>query len=401
VADRFPATFLQEWYADAHDSGWSDLAVAIPVRLAPGHDERHVRQALADLTARHEALRTTLVRTEQGLRQEVAATGTIPCTVAARAEPRPFEVCGGALAGAVLERDLAGGVLVVYAHHAICDGWSAGIIHRDLTELCEARRDGRPPRLPELALQFADFACWEHEIRRRPVPRYWRDRLGDRPRLRLDVDPAALGRPARLHETSLPSVPPHSARALAALAASLRTTRSRLLGALVVATLRPFADDRVRIGLIASNRHRPELRDTVGDLWDQLPVTVDVSGEPTLSELATRYDGEVTAAQDHHVPLAVLAPLLGPGPLFDVRVNHFPDTVPDDDVRVRPRPHVVDRWWPGLALIDFQFRDRADGGVDCHLLVNVAAVPAERIDAITARFAEVVAAVAQPVGGRC
>lgn len=381
MADRFPATFLQEWYADAHDSGWSDLSVSVPVGLPAGCGEAVVRQALADLAARHEAFRTTLVRTAAGVEQEVAATATVPLTTHADA---PFQVCGGPLARAALT---PGGVLLV-AHHAICDGSSAGVAHRDLTELCLARHEGRAPMLPDLDLQFADYAVWEHAARQRPVPPYWRDRLRGLTRLRL-ADPAALHRPARLESVPLPVLPP------GALAGSPGTTTSRVLGALAVAALQPFAGERVTVGLITSNRHRPELRHVVGDLWDQVPVTVDVSDDPVFDRLVVRYDEAVSAAQDHHVPLAVLAPLLGPGPLFDVRVNHFPDAVPDGGPP--RRTDVVDRWWHGLSLLDFQFRTRPDGGVDGNLLVNVEAVPADRVELIRERFGQVALA---PVGGR-
>lgn len=386
MADRFPATFLQEWYADAHVSGWSDLGVTVAVRLPHGCGETCVRRTLADLAARHEAFRTTLLRDDTGLWQHVDTEGTVPLGGGGT----EFQVCGGQLAHAVLHD----GTLLIHAHHAICDGWSAGVVHRDVTELHAARHEDRAPVLPDLPLQFADYAVWEHEARQRPVPPYWRTALGgDRPRLRLAV--GGLDQPARLRGTPLPALPPAAGQALAAQAMSARTTVSRLLAALAVAAVAPFADGPVRLGLITSNRHRPELRDVVGDLWDQLPVTVDVAGEPPLDELVARYDAAVTAAQDHHVPLAVVAPLLrtASDPLFDVRVNHFPDT---DAPAPPPRTQVVDRWWTGLSLLDFQFRTRADGGVDGQLLVNTTAVPPDRVAAVVARYA----AMTQPAGVR-
>lgn len=372
MADRFPATFLQEWYADAHDSGLSDLTVSVDVPLPPDYDMDCLRLALTDLATRHEAFRTTLARTPDGLTQEVATTGTVDFGA-----PQPFRVVGGPL---VLAEPRRGGV-IVHAHHAVCDGWSAGLVRRDLTELYRARVGRRAPVLPELDLQFGDYACWEHAMRRLPPPAYWRARL-DRPRPRLGPDADHL--PARLRNVPMPPVAP---QVFEVLALSLRTTVSRLLGAVAVATLLPFLGDGIVVGQITSNRHRPELRDVVGDLWDQVPVALEPCGD--FAELATRYDVAVAGAQDHHVPVAVLAPLLrpGPGPLFDVRVNHFPD-LGDADPPVRTL--VVDRWWPGLGLLDFQYRTRADGGIACALLVNEAAVEADRVAEISRRFGRVV-----------
>ena len=387
VADRFPATYLQEWYADAHDSGLSDLSVSVAVPLPHDYDETCLRLALADLAARHEAFRTTLVRTPAGLRQEVAAAGSVPLAEPGTAH-EPFRVVGGPL---VWAEPLAAAV-VVHAHHAVCDGWSTELVRRDLAELYRARSTGCEPVLPRLDLQFADYASWEHTARHLPPPEYWLTRL-DRPRPRLAADSDADQRPARLRTVPLPRVQATAARQLEVLAAVLQTTMSRLLGAVAVATLLPFAGDGIVIGQIMSNRHRPELRNVVGDLWDQVPVPVDLSGlfgPAAFAELAARYDEAVTGAQDHHVPVAVLAPVLrpGPGPLFDVRVNHFPDIGHAD--APPPRPLTVDRWWTGLSLIDFQFRTRADGGVDGALLVNEAAVPTARVAEITRRFGQTV-----------
>lgn len=375
MADRFPATYLQEWYADAHDSGLSDLSVAVDVALPPNRDEGCLELALDDLVARHEAFRTTLVRTPDGLAQEVAPTGTMPF-----GSSEPFRVVGGPLVRAEPRHD---GV-VVHAHHAVCDGWSTGLVRRDLTELYHARSMGRAPVLPTLDLQFADYACWEHAARRLPPPEYWRARL-DLPRPRLGTDADHL--PARLRTVPLPPVEVSAAGALEVLAVSLRTTKSRLLGAVAVATLLPFLGDGIVIGQITSNRHRPELRDVVGDLWDQVPVALAPCGD--FPELALRYDAAVTGAHDHHVPVATLASLLrpGPGPLFDVRVNYFPDP---GDTNPPTRTLMVDRWWPGLGLLDFQYRTRTDGGIACALLVNEVAVAPDRVAEIARRFVRVV-----------
>ncbi|WP_159425233.1 non-ribosomal peptide synthetase [Streptomyces sp. TLI_053] len=206
-ADRsrpLPASYAQQrlWLIE-------QLATDLPVynmyfatTLTGELDEEALRWAADRLTERHEALRTALRESPEGLRQVILPD--------LRADFRRHDLTGAPaealdplmdeitrtrfdLAVAPLVRfDLVHcaerrWILVVTQHHVISDGWSTGVIRRELSELYAARVQGRPAELPELAVQYADYAVWERswlgsELARRQKA-FWRGQLADLPPL--------------------------------------------------------------------------------------------------------------------------------------------------------------------------------------------------------------------------
>ena len=107
---------------------------------------------------------------------------------------RPFDLAQGPLFRASLLRLAEDDhVLLLTMHHIVSDGWSMGIFTRELTALYEAFSEGKPSPLPELPIQYADFAVWQREWLQGEVLEkqlsYWRERLGgDLPVLELPTD---------------------------------------------------------------------------------------------------------------------------------------------------------------------------------------------------------------------
>lgn len=185
-------------------------------------------------------------------------------------------------------------VFLLDFHHIACDGWSERVTLNEIAALYEAYRDGKPDPLPELRLQYFDFAVWQ---RRRLASSaveahhdYWRARLGDEiPRLELPTDrPIPLRR--RYQGASMGyELDAPLADALRRLAREHNATLYMVaLTTFVILLHRYTGQDAIAIGSPINNREREEFHDLIGYFVTRLPLYVDVSGDPTVVELLGR-----------------------------------------------------------------------------------------------------------------
>ena len=212
-AGPLPVSYGQQrlWFLDRLEPGAPVYTTVTLLRL----DEPVARQALeASLTAiveRHEVLRTTFVDVggepqqvihpvtalsvaDVDLRVEPAESRRAAATAVARAEAgRGFDLETGPLLRATLIRlDEEAAVLVLAVHHIATDGWSMGVLSRELRTLYGAAVAGRPAELPALPIQYVDYARWQREwlqgdVLGRQVA-YWRERLAGIEPLVLPTD---------------------------------------------------------------------------------------------------------------------------------------------------------------------------------------------------------------------
>lgn len=372
--DSYASSYGQEslW----QPNGLSAINVPAVVRVT---DPRQVPDALNVLCARHDAFRTVLARDADGvLRQQVVRTGwldlytvdhrasereALPAILLAGAE-RPFHVDGGPLAFAELH-SFAGAesLLVVWLHHAVSDLASSQVVADDLRHLLRGTDPG-PVRYQMSAFGEAERAVTLSA----GLARYWQEAVAGADR---DI---GLPRPAgKMHRNIRPALPRLSVAqvdALMLLATEQRTTITAVLMAAMVACHAPEAiAERVLVGLTKSNRDHPRLRSAVGCLADQLPLVVNVGGNPTFADFVGRVRESMIDAFDHRAPLGTLRPLLGPRqtPVFALNLNFLP-TRPgqESDVDfpaglVKSRP---DPWWLGEAVVDYRPRidSRGMGG---------------------------------------
>jgi hypothetical protein len=426
--DIYPASYGQEslWTA----SGLSAINVPAVVRLRGAVRLSQVRDVLNTVCARHDAFRTVLARDRGGiLRQWVARSGWLdlvavehdgdaderfPALLLAGAE-RPFSVDGGPLALAELHSfGTLDHVLIVWLHHAISDLASSQVVVDDLRNLFLGTDPG-PVRY-----QSSRFAEQERAVSVPPeLWRYWSGALASVDR-RLGV-PRPAGRIHRGIRPALPRLSNAVVDSLSLLATEQRTTITAVLVAAMVAAHAPeAAADRVLVGLTKSNRDHPRLRSTVGCLADQLPLVVDVAGNPTFGDFVGRVRESMLDAFDHRAPLGALLPIIGRflAPVFTLNLNFLPPgqvipqprgsgdlqvldmAFPTGLVKTRPDP-----WWLGEAVLDYRPRiDRhgltgeieGDAGVHdagtvswfgerfSSLLQTVAEVPGLRLSELTA-----------------
>ncbi|HEX6862682.1 MAG TPA: condensation domain-containing protein, partial [Thermoanaerobaculia bacterium] len=307
-------------------------------------------RSLGEVVRRHEILRTTFLLRDDEPVQAVALAGCVPLpgidlaalppevrererqAVFASMASRPFDLRRGPLLRCVLLRSGEGEHAFLYAmHHIVTDGWSEAIFVRELAALYHDFTAGLPPSLPELPIQYGDFAQWQRdwlqgEVLERLLA-YWQARLEGAPAV-LEL-PADHPRPALFsyRGSAVPFTVP------AEVSASLRrlperetaTLFSLLLAAYGVLLDRHTGQPDLLIGSPVANRNAPELEELIGLFLDTLVLRLDLSGNPTFRELLRQAQEVVLGAHEHQdLIFERLLPALGldrdpsRNPLFQV-----------------------------------------------------------------------------------
>ncbi|HEY0171322.1 MAG TPA: amino acid adenylation domain-containing protein [Pyrinomonadaceae bacterium] len=350
-AGPFPLSFAQQrlWFLEQLEPD-GPYKVPAAFRLRGRLNVAALEQSVNEVIGRHEVLRTTFAEVEGRPAQVVAPrlTLSIPVedlsrlTEAERAESvrrtaahlgrRPFDLGRGPLVGVALVRLTEDEHLFWFLmHHIVSDGWSIGVLVNELSAAYEAFDAGRRPELPELPVQYADFAVWQRgwlrgEALARQI-KYWKERLGGNPpALELPTDrprpPVQSYRGALL--TRL--VEPGLTALLKELARREGVTPYMLLLAVFKTLLRRHAgQEDIVVGTPVANRNRTELEPLIGFFVNTLVLRTDLSGDPTFRELLGRVREVTLGAFAHQdVPFEKLVEELQPErdtsrtPLFQV-----------------------------------------------------------------------------------
>ena len=318
----FRLSFAQEriWFLEQLDPGTPVFTVSIALRVAGPLDLGALDRALAALSERHETLRTRFVPGDQGPVQEVLRHAPITVEIVDRRGEDLADVRAMIRAGADVAFDLAvaplmkvtlvrlaedDAVLIVCAHHIICDGPSAGILWRDLCELYRAVVQGTQPRLPELPVQYADFAEWQRDIVDEQVlageMKFWRGELrGTTGRCPLPLDhprpPVQDNRGDMLTRTL-------SARRAAALLDVCRAERVSpfmlVLAAYELALTRSSGRADFCVGTSVANRTQRDVEEVLGCFLNLIPIRSDTPGDPALKDLLHRVRQRCLRAYGH------------------------------------------------------------------------------------------------------
>ncbi|TDQ00506.1 non-ribosomal peptide synthetase [Labedaea rhizosphaerae] len=280
-----PLSFGQSrmWVNDRMRPRSREWVSALFLRVSTGTTVDEVQQALNQLLARHETLRTRFTLRAGEAVQVIDPPGTYELRVMSHDEvpdadfhtaldqelDRGFDIASGPMTRALLRPEDDHQLLVISAHHIVLDGWSSAILERDFHELLGAVQDGRTPNLPPPALQYADFAAWQrNRLDDQVIAKelsYWRAVLEDAhpTTLRLDKPRPAVrdGRGAIVGFT----VPAAVAKALDKRGrAASATPFMTLLTAFSTLLARYSSDWDVVVGTPLAGRDRPELENMVG-----------------------------------------------------------------------------------------------------------------------------------------
>ncbi|HEY4576050.1 MAG TPA: condensation domain-containing protein, partial [Thermoanaerobaculia bacterium] len=347
-----PLSFAQQrlWFLDQLQPGSPVYNMPVGLRLSGRLEIAALRASLSEVVRRHESLRTVFSQVDGEPVQRIQAPAEVSLPVidlgglgeglaeselarlAGEYARRPFDLAAGPLLRCALVRlGETEHAALLNQHHIVSDGWSTGVLVHEIVTLYSAFVTGQPSPLPELAVQYADFAVWQRgwlagEVLERQVS-YWRQRLAGVPALlELPTDrprPAFRSqRGARLafHLSS------DTWRDLKALGRREGVTEFMTLLALFQALLGRLAgQEELTVGTVVANRGRSELEPLIGFFANTLVMRGDLSGRPSARDLLLRAREsalEVYAHQD--LPFEQLVEALQPvratsyTPLFQV-----------------------------------------------------------------------------------
>ncbi len=347
-----PLSFAQErlWFLDRLESLSSAYNVPAAVRIGGNLDNAVLTACLMEIVRRHEVLRTTFRdlngRPEQhvgpsvGWRlpvidlsalSAVARHSTSELLAATEAE-RPFDLSAGPLLRTLLIRHQPDDhLLVVNLHHIVADGWSLGIMVKELAALYAAFLAGRPSPLAELPIQYGDFTCWQRawleagELERQLTA--WRQQLVGAPTvLELPTDrPRPSVQSYRGARQSVALSPELSDQLLEQSRAQDVTLFMTLLASFAVVLSRHSGQEDLLIGTPIANRNRIELEELIGFFANTLALRVDLSAAATSQDLLAAVRRRALAAYAHQdLPFEKLVDALEPQrdlsrqPLFQV-----------------------------------------------------------------------------------
>ncbi|MGA3948830.1 amino acid adenylation domain-containing protein [Ralstonia nicotianae] len=327
AADRgapLPLSFAQQrlWFLAQMEGGSEAYHIPVGLRLKGELDEDALRRALDRIVARHEALRTCFEVQEGQAVQRVASADVgfaLDCvdlqgqadreqalaTLSEREANTPFDLAHGPLIrGRLVKLGEHEHVLLITMHHIVSDGWSQGVLARELGTLYEAYRSGGEDPLPALPIQYADYAVWQRrwleggELQRHGT--YWEQALASAPTL-LSL-PTDRARPAQ-QDYAGGSVEVAFDETLSAGLRKLSQRHGTTLFMTVLAgwsalLSRLSGQDEVVVGSPVANRTRSEVESLIGFFVNTLALRVEVGGV-TVSELLGRVKAKVLEAQAH------------------------------------------------------------------------------------------------------
>ncbi|MER5985967.1 amino acid adenylation domain-containing protein [Streptomyces sp. NPDC001787] len=387
------------WFLSRIGQG-PDYNLPFALRLRGPLDTGALRAALTDVVNRHEALRTVFPEHDGEPGQHILPAGAVPVTVEPVDCP-PADLARTLAALAAREFDLEtqpplrtalyrtgadDHVLSLVAHHIASDGWSLGVLLRDLTAAYTARCEGRGPSLAPLPVQYADYTLWQHTVLGdeddpdSPAARqlaFWRESLAgvpaelelpyDRPRP-PEADTSGATVPvefdAALHERLLRRAGEHGCTVFMVLQAALATLLSRL-----------GAGTDIPIGAPVAGRSDEALEDLVGFFINTLVLRTDVSGDPTFAHLLDRVRESDLSAYDHaELPFERVVEAVNPDrslsrhPLFQVVLqldgsvaDHL--ELPGIECAEEPVGFDVSKFDLRLGLVDHRDADGAPAGI--------------------------------------
>jgi amino acid adenylation domain-containing protein len=311
-------------------------------------------RCLTEIVNRHESLRTTFTSVEGQPVQVIAPRASIPLTVvdlrdrpaeqrapaaarlASAQAGEPFDLARGPLLRtALLQLDDAEYLFLLTVHHIVSDGWSLGILGRELEALYPAFATGRPSPLPPLPIQYGDFAVWQRKRLQGATLdahlAYWRDALAGAPVLELPTDrprPATQTFRGAAFSRVYPAALLHSLRELGHVEDA--TLFMTLLAGFELLLARYSGQDDVVVGVPVANRQRVELESVVGFFVNTLALRARIGQDLTVRELLRQVRQTAIDAYAHQdLPFERLVETLAPrrdlsrNPVFQVMFQLF------------------------------------------------------------------------------
>ncbi|MUG96209.1 amino acid adenylation domain-containing protein [Scytonema sp. UIC 10036] len=311
----FPLSFAQQrlWFVEQLNPNTSTYNIFAAVQLTGLLNVTVLHESVNEIVRRHEALRTTFTTIKNQPMQLVASAISVNLPVVdlrklpqseqdaevqklALAEAQqPFDLTKSPLLRmTLLQLSEEKHILLLTMHHIISDGWSIGVFVRQLAALYSSFLDGKSSPLPELPIQYADFAHWQREWLQKEVLEqhlcYWQQQLGEHPPvLELPTDrprPAVQTFRGARHPLMLPQSLTEALKALSYQEKS--TLFMTLLCAFKVLLYRWCGQDDILVGTPIANRAQAETEELIGCFVNALALRTNLGGNPSFRELLRR-----------------------------------------------------------------------------------------------------------------
>jgi amino acid adenylation domain-containing protein/non-ribosomal peptide synthase protein (TIGR01720 family)/FkbM family methyltransferase len=340
-AGELPLSYAQQrlWFLDQLEPENAFYNCAVAMRLTGQLNVVALEHTLSEIIRRHEVLRTSFPAVEgkpvqviapangfnlpvRDLSQISVAEREVEVIGLAREEAdRPFDLSCGLplLRASLLKLEAEEHVVLFTVHHIVSDGWSVGILLREVALLYEAYSQGQSSPLPELAIQYADFAMWQREWLTGQVLdkqlSYWKRQLqGVTKVLELPTDrvrPEVQTFRGTYHTFSLT---PELSRKLKELSRNEDVTLFMTLLAAWQTLLYHYTNqEQISVGTLIANRNRAETEMLIGFFVNTLVMNSDLSGNPSFRELLRRVREVCLGAYAHQdVPFEKLVEVLQP-----------------------------------------------------------------------------------------
>ncbi|HEU0052215.1 MAG TPA: amino acid adenylation domain-containing protein, partial [Longimicrobium sp.] len=397
---RLPLSFAQQglWFVEQLGDLGATYHMPARLRMRGELDRDALARALDRIVERHEALRTTFARVDGAPEQRIApaeasrfhllhhdlrgradAEAELDRLTAEEARA-PFDLERGPLVrGRLVQLAADDHALLLTTHHIVSDGWSMGVLNRELGALYGAFRRGEPDPLPPLAVQYADYAAWQRRWVEGDVLReqaeFWTRTLGGAPEL-LEL-PTDRPRPARMDHAGahVPVVLDEElTEGLKALSRRNGTTLfMTVLAGWAMVLSRLSRQDDVVIGTPTANRGCREIEGLIGFVVNTLALRLDLSGAPTVAELLGRVKTRALEAQrNQDIPFEQVVERVDPArsmahtPLFQAMFtwqNAQRERLELAGLRVDTEPVGAGRSKVDLALAVGEREGRIAGGV--------------------------------------
>jgi amino acid adenylation domain-containing protein len=349
---KLPLSFAQQrlWFVDQLEPGNPAYNIFAAVRLAGRFDVRALSLSLNEILRRHEILRTSCEVLDEQPVQVIAAHLKLPLPITDLSELgealRDAEVMRRAIEESRLPFDLRIApllrvrllrleeeehVLLLTMHHIISDGWSTGVLLQEMASLYESNASGVPPTLPELPIQYADFAHWQRERLQGEVLEaqlaYWRKQLDNLPAsIKLQTNrprPVVQNYRGARHTKQFKGATHEALRKLSA--GEGVTIFITLLAAFNTLLHGHTGQDDMVVGSPIAGRNLVETEELIGCFANTLVLRSDLSGNPSFRALLGRVRETAVNAYAHQdVPFEKLVEELQPRrdasytPLFQV-----------------------------------------------------------------------------------
>ncbi|HEX2094412.1 MAG TPA: amino acid adenylation domain-containing protein [Longimicrobiaceae bacterium] len=322
-----PLSFAQQrlWFVEQLDPGDPVYNLPVALRLRGRLDAQVLERALTEIVRRHEVLRTVFRSTGSGEVEQVVLDpysfvlrrthlgGSVETErdagvreLAREEAGAPFDLARGPLLrGTLVRMGDEDSVLLFTMHHIVSDEWSVPVLVREVSALYGAFSRGEPSPLPELPVQYADYAAWQREwLQGERLERqlsYWRGRLaGLPPLLELPTDrprPVVAGARGGTRRLSLPAEVVDALRSLGRREGT--TLFMTLLAGFQALLARYSGQGDVSVGIPVAGRTRVEVEGLIGFFVNTLVIRADLSDDPTVRELLSRGRERMLEAQTH------------------------------------------------------------------------------------------------------